>query len=203
MIRGVVIHALPRHPRGHDAAHRVVAAAADLRLADELAHKGGAEDASWTSSSPTAISPRAWSAAITAHVPVPHGLRSIIPVHVSGRSHSKIPFDITTAARAQPAVGAARRRPAEDQLSGPGYENSGWSTGRCSRVATLIISPSRQISRLWAASRRRPTLACRRSSTVLPTAYDDVDRDAAQLRHVDRREEVAGRRGRRRRRASS
>lgn len=57
------------------------------------------------SSEPTPIcsSPRACSIAMTAHVPVPHGERSIIPVHVSGRPQSSTPLDMTTAFRARTA----------------------------------------------------------------------------------------------------
>src|SRR5437016_1805049 len=54
---------------------------------------------SWRNGSPSLSLPRACSVAILAQVPVPHAERSSTPVHVSGRSQSNSPVEITTALR--------------------------------------------------------------------------------------------------------
>ena len=41
----------------------------------------------------------AWRTAIFAHVPVPHGERSMTPVHVDGRDQSSSPVDTVTTLR--------------------------------------------------------------------------------------------------------
>eukprot|EP00613_Pedinella_sp_CCMP2098_P008552 CAMPEP_0171679180 /NCGR_PEP_ID=MMETSP0990-20121206/56088_1 /TAXON_ID=483369 /ORGANISM="non described non described, Strain CCMP2098" /LENGTH=87 /DNA_ID=CAMNT_0012265925 /DNA_START=195 /DNA_END=458 /DNA_ORIENTATION=- len=63
---------------------------------------------------------RAHKIAITAHVPVPHGLRSSIPVQVDGRSQSRVPLDITTAFRAwAPLVEGSFGGARQTIMSGP------------------------------------------------------------------------------------
>ena len=51
---------------------------------------------SWRNTSPTLNTPRAWSVAMRADVPVPHGERSMAPVHVAGLSQSSVPVETVT-----------------------------------------------------------------------------------------------------------
>eukprot|EP00964_Phaeocystis_antarctica_P083273 scaffold52377_cov72-Phaeocystis_antarctica.AAC.7 len=76
---------------------------------------------SWWKGVPSGSSPRACSAAMTAQVPVPHGERSSMPVHVSGRDHSRLLLDMTTALRAcSPPHGMRLAGSRKTRMSGPG-----------------------------------------------------------------------------------
>ena len=123
--------------------------------------------------------PRACRTAIFAHVPVPHGERSIAPVQVAGRSQSRLPVDTMTALRrAVPADrGPARRAVPIVIPANPGC--SGWTTGNCSRAAALIISPTRTISRPSSGVSRSPN-ALGVGDHVEHPAVRDVDGDRAR-----------------------
>ncbi len=99
--------------------------------------------------------PRACSVAILAEVPVPHGERSSAPVHVDGRFQSSVPVETTTAfcQSASPRNGGPESW-AIVTPSKPGC--SGCTTGSCSRVAALIISPMRTMSPPSSGVRRSP-----------------------------------------------
>ena len=80
---------------GHDGAVR-----ADRRLFQQRAGEHRAEDPLVPERlADRAAGPRAWSVAIFAQVPVPHGERSMAPVHVDGRFQSSVPVETTTALR--------------------------------------------------------------------------------------------------------
>ena len=100
---------------------------------------------SWRKSCPTARRPRAWSVAIRADVPVPHGERSIAPVHVAGRSQSRIPLETVTAFRI--AFVGSWAGPDSCPIVIPANPGCcGWTTGSWSAAAALIISVIRAMS---------------------------------------------------------
>ena len=88
---------------------------------------------------------RAWSTAIRADVPVPHGERSIAPVHVAGRSQSSVAGRDGDGVphRVRRVVGRpgqlADRDPGEPRLLGVDDRH-------CSAAAALIISVIRTMS---------------------------------------------------------
>ena len=101
---------------------------------------------SWRKSSPTASRPFAWRTAILAHVPVPHGDRSMTPVQVDGRAQSSAPVETVTTFRHElrGSCGGPDSCPMVIPAN-PGC--SGWTTGSCSAAAALIISVTRVMSR--------------------------------------------------------
>mmetsp|Transcript_30246 Transcript_30246/g.101083 ORF Transcript_30246/g.101083 Transcript_30246/m.101083 type:complete len:233 (-) Transcript_30246:283-981(-) len=110
-------------------------------------------------SSPIASRPLACSIAITALVPVPQGDRSMLPVHVPGRSQSRWPVDMITAFEADPPARGGPRM----AIFQPASRSVGCATGCCCAVATLIISPTRTRSAASASCTCSPTAV---SSTI-------------------------------------
>ena len=136
--------------------------------------------------------PRACSVAIFAQVPVPHGERSIAPVHVAGRSQSSCPVETITALRR--SVVARRGGPESCAIVTSWIAGfSGWTTGSCSCAAALIISPMRAMSRPSSGVSRSPN-ARGIGDDVEHAAVRDVDAARAERRDLDRRVEVHGER---------
>jgi hypothetical protein len=78
-------------------------------------------------------------------VPVPHGERSIAPVHVAGRSQSSVPVETVTTFRIEFAGSWAG--PDSWPIVIPAKPGcSGWTTGSWSFAAALIISVIRTMS---------------------------------------------------------
>ena len=131
--------------------------------------------------------PFAWSVAILAQVPVPHGDRSIAPVQVEGRSQSSLPVETVTAFAVGVRRGGGPESCAIVTPANPGC--SGWTTGSCSCAAALIISPMRVMSRpssgVSAQAEGRGV-----GDDVEHAAVGHVDGDRAQVRHLDRAVEV-------------
>jgi hypothetical protein len=122
---------------------------------------------SWTKSWCRPSCPFAWSAAIRAQVPVPHGERSIAPVHVAGRSQSKSPVETTTAFlyAASGRVGGPHSWPIEMPTI---LSFSGWTTGNCSRAAVLTASQIRTISRPFSGAIDNPSCAASAMTYHIP-----------------------------------
>ena len=123
-----------------------------------------------------------------AEVPVPHGERSIAPVHVAGRSQSSVPVETVTTLRRLFAGSWAGPDSCPMVIPAkPGW--SGWTTGNCSFAAALIISVMRTMSAPSSGVRRRPN-ALGVGDHVEHPAVRHVDRDGPQVRDLDGRRDV-------------
>ena len=80
---------------------------------------------------------------------MPHGDRSIAPVHVAGFDQSSFPVETVTTFRREFRLSCAG--PDSWAIVMPAKPGcSGWTTGSCSAAAALIISETRTMS--WPSS---------------------------------------------------
>ena len=122
---------------------------------------------SWRNSSPTRRRPFAWSVAILAHVPVPHGERSSTPVQVDGFDQSSVLVETVVAFRHELRGSCAGPEswPMVIPVK-PGC--SGWTTGSCSAAAALIISVTRVMSRPSSGTSRNPSASASAMTWNMP-----------------------------------